>query len=324
MNAVLKVDNLHTYFHTPEGILRAVNGVSCALERGKTLGLVGESGCGKTVTALSLMRLVSSPGKIERGRVELDGRDLLALSEKEMRAVRGKEMAMIFQEPMTSLNPVFTVGFQIMEAILVHEPVGRGEARRRAIELLKSVNFPDPAAQVDDYPHQLSGGMRQRVMIAMAISCNPKVLIADEPTTALDVTVQARILKLLSRLREEREMALLLVTHDLGVVAQETDRVAVMYLGAVVEAAPTVELFRDPLHPYTRALLKSIPRLGEMKERLEAIRGNVPELAHRPSGCAFHPRCPLAEGVCREKEPLLEEKRPGHSAACHMVSFEQF
>ncbi len=324
MNAVLKVDNLHTYFHTPEGILRAVNGVSCALERGKTLGLVGESGCGKTVTALSLMRLVSSPGKIERGRVELDGRDLLALSEKEMRAVRGKEMAMIFQEPMTSLNPVFTVGFQIMEAILVREPVGRGEARRRAIELLKSVNFPDPAAQVDDYPHQLSGGMRQRVMIAMAISCNPKVLIADEPTTALDVTVQARILKLLSRLREEREMALLLVTHDLGVVAQETDRVAVMYLGAVVEAAPTVELFRDPLHPYTRALLKSIPRLGEMKERLEAIRGNVPELAHRPSGCAFHPRCPLAEGVCREKEPLLEEKRPAHSAACHMVSFEQF
>ena len=272
MTTILKLENLHTYFHVDGKDLKAVRGVSFMIGRGETLGLVGESGCGKTVTALSLMKLVPPPGRVEEGEVLLQNRDagernLLLLSEKEMRAVRGKEMAMIFQEPMTSLNPVFTVGDQVMEAILVHEPVGKREARSRTIELLRAVNIPDPETRIKDYPHQLSGGQRQRVMIAMALSCRPEVLIADEPTTALDVTVQARILRLIARLRDENEMAVLLVTHDLGVVAQETDRVAVMYLGRIVETASTEELFTRPLHPYTRALLESVPRLGEDKER---------------------------------------------------------
>ena len=319
MKPVLQVENLHTYFHAEEGLLKAVAGVSFFLKKGETLGLVGESGCGKTVTALSLMRLVPPPGKIERGRIMLEEEDLLALSEKEMREVRGKEMAMIFQEPMTSLNPVFTIGDQIMEAVLVHEKVGKAAARRRAIELLEQVSISQPAERLKDYPHQFSGGMRQRVMIAMALGCNPQVLIADEPTTALDVTIQAQILELLSRLRKEREMALLLVTHDLGVVAQESHRVAVMYLGTLVETSSTADLFRNPLHPYTRALLRSVPRLGERKKRLETIKGNVPSLLRIPSGCSFHPRCPEAEDICREREPVLEEKRSGHWVSCHLV-----
>ncbi len=323
MTTILKLDDLHTYFHVNGEDLKAVRGVSFMIGRGETLGLVGESGCGKTVTALSLMKLVPPPGRVEEGEVLLQNRDagernLLLLSEKEMRAVRGKEMAMIFQEPMTSLNPVFTVGDQVMEAILVHEPVGKREARSRTIELLRAVNIPDPETRIKDYPHQLSGGQRQRVMIAMALSCRPEVLIADEPTTALDVTVQARILRLIARLRDENEMAVLLVTHDLGVVAQETDRVAVMYLGRIVETASTEELFARPLHPYTRALLESVPRLGEDKERLKTIRGNVPGLSHIPSGCSFHPRCPIAEEICQREEPLSREVSSGHWVECHL------
>ncbi|MDP8214270.1 MAG: ABC transporter ATP-binding protein [Candidatus Euphemobacter frigidus] len=323
MTVTLKLENLHTYFHLEGQTLKAVRGIGFTLKRGETLGLVGESGCGKTVTALSLMRLVPAPGRIEAGRVWLENRkgerrDLLVIPERQMRAVRGKEMAMIFQEPMTSLNPVFTIGDQIMEAILVHEKTGRREALQRAIELLRNVNIPSPELRIKDYPHQLSGGQRQRVMIAMALSCRPEVLIADEPTTALDVTVQARILQLLSRLREKYKMAVLLVTHDLGVVAQDTDRVAVMYLGRIVEDAPTTTLFARPLHPYTRALMESIPRLGEEKKRLKTIRGAVPTLSRIPSGCSFHPRCPLAREICREREPIPREITPGHRVECHL------
>ncbi len=323
MTTILKVENLHTYFHVDVEDLKAVRGVSFKIGMGETLGLVGESGCGKTVTALSLMKLVPPPGRVEEGEVFLQNRDegernLLSLTEKEMRAVRGREMAMIFQEPMTSLNPVFTVGDQVMEAILVHEPVGKKEARGRTIELLRDVNIPNPETRIKDYPHQLSGGQRQRVMIAMALSCQPGVLIADEPTTALDVTVQARILRLIARLRDENEMAVLLVTHDLGVVAQETDRVAVMYLGRIVETATTEELFARPLHPYTRALMESVPRLGEEKKRLTTIRGNVPGLSHIPSGCSFHPRCPIAEDICSREEPVLREISRGHLVECHL------
>ena len=327
MTITLELDNLHTYFHVEGRTLKAVRGVSFMIERGETLGLVGESGCGKTVTALSLMRLVPSPGRIEKGRMLLEDRsgkrrDLLPLPEREMRSIRGKEMAMIFQEPMTSLNPVFTIGDQIVEAILTHEPAGRGEARRRAIELLRDVKIPAPELRINDYPHQLSGGQRQRVMIAMALSCRPGLLIADEPTTALDVTVQARILQLLSRLQDDRKMAVLLVTHDLGVVAQESDRVAVMYLGRIVESAWTPELFARPLHPYTRALLESVPRLGEEKKRLKTIRGTVPTLSRIPSGCSFHPRCTLAQEICRRKEPVSREITPGHRVECHLCNDE--
>ena len=328
MTTILKVGNLHTYFHVDGEDLKAVRGVSFKIGMGETLGLVGESGCGKTVTALSLMKLVTPPGMVEEGEVFLKSRDegernLLSFTEKEMRAVRGREMAMIFQEPMTSLNPVFTVGDQIMEAILVHDRIGKKAARGRAIELLKAVNIPNPETRIKDYPHQLSGGQRQRVMIAMALSCRPGVLIADEPTTALDVTVQARILRLIARLRDENEMAVLLVTHDLGVVAQETDRVAVMYLGRIVETASTEELFARPLHPYTRALLESVPRLGEDKERLTTIRGNVPGLSHIPSGCSFHPRCPIAEDICRREEPVSREVSRGHWVECHLCKNEE-
>jgi peptide/nickel transport system ATP-binding protein len=323
MTAILKIENLHTYFHVDGEDLKAVRGVSFVIGRGETLGLVGESGCGKTVTALSLMKLVTPPGRVEKGEVFLLNRggeevNLLSFTDKEMRSVRGREMAMIFQEPMTSLNPVFTVGDQIMEAILVHERIGKNAARVRAIELLKAVNIPNPETRIKDYPHQLSGGQRQRVMIAMALSCRPGVLIADEPTTALDVTVQARILQLIARLRDENDMAVLLVTHDLGVVAQETDRVAVMYLGRIVETATTEELFARPLHPYTRALLESVPRLGEDKERLTTIRGNVPGLSHTPSGCSFHPRCPIAEEICRREAPISRDMGGGHYVECHL------
>lgn len=325
MTEIIIVDNLHTYFRLDGVDMKAVRGVSFAIKKGETLGLVGESGCGKTVTALSLMGLVPSPGKIVDGKVYLPERpgeekSLLTMTEKEMRSIRGREMAMIFQEPMTSLNPVFTIGDQIIEAIRVHKKVSKKSALARTIELLKEVNIPDPNSRVNDYPHQLSGGQRQRVMIAMALSCRPGILIADEPTTALDVTVQARILQLIAGLRDENDMAVLLVTHDLGVVAQETDRVAVMYLGRIVETASTRRLFNCPLHPYTKALLESIPRLGEDKERLNTIRGNVPGLGRIPSGCSFHPRCPMAEEICQRKEPISREIVPGHWVECHLVN----
>ena len=319
MSPILVINNLHTSFRTPGGDRNAVRGVSFRLEKGKTLGLVGESGCGKTVTALSLMRLLPENAVITRGEILLSGQDLTRISEKKIRNIRGRAMAMIFQEPMTSLNPVFTVGDQIVEAIMTHDSVGRKEARLRAVRLLGDVEIPEPEKRCDDYPHQLSGGQRQRVMIAMAVSCGPALLLADEPTTALDVTVQARILDLLSRFREEREMALLLVTHDLGIVAQESHRVAVMYLGRIVETASTGEIFARPLHPYTRALLESIPRPGEGKERLETIPGAVPDLSHIPPGCSFHPRCPLAEDICRGEKPTSREIVPGHWVECHLA-----
>ncbi|MCX6348795.1 MAG: ABC transporter ATP-binding protein [Candidatus Aureabacteria bacterium] len=322
MRGLLEVRGLRVTFPGWEGAVKAVDGVSFGLEKGETLGLVGESGCGKTMTALALLRLIPPPGMIAGGEIFFEGRDLLAWPEEEMRRIRGKKIAMIFQEPMTSLNPVFTVGDQIEETIRAHERVGRSSARERALRLLAEVNIPAPAERLSAYPHQLSGGMRQRVMIAIALSCRPLILIADEPTTALDVTVQAQILKLLSRLRRELDMALLLVTHDLGVVAQETARVAVMYLGRIVEAAATRDLFARPLHPYTAALMRSIPRLGETKRRLAAIPGNVPDPLQRPPGCSFHPRCPLAEPVCRREEPVLIEFLPGHAAACHVAQRE--
>jgi peptide/nickel transport system ATP-binding protein/oligopeptide transport system ATP-binding protein len=313
---VLEVSGLCTWFHTDAGIGRAVDGVSFQLRRGETLGLVGESGCGKSVTALSVLRLVSPPGRIEAGQIRLRGRNLLDLPEEEMRQVRGDEIAMIFQEPMTSLNPVLTCGYQIAEAVSLHQDVSRSEARSRAIDMMGKVGIPAPEQRVDEYPHQLSGGMRQRVMIAMALSCTPDVLIADEPTTALDVTIQAQILDLLQRLQDEFHMAILLITHDLGVVAEVADRVAVMYAGEVVETADTQAIFAHPRHPYTRGLLRSVPQIDRQRERLDVIPGRVPEATAFPTACRFHPRCPLAEDHCRDEAPSLLEVGPGHMAGC--------
>jgi oligopeptide/dipeptide ABC transporter ATP-binding protein len=320
-DVLLDVRDLRTHFFTDDGVVRAVDGVSFRVRRGKTLGVVGESGCGKSVTALSVMRLVPPPGRHVGGRILFEGRDLATLPEPEMRAVRGRDIAMIFQEPMTSLNPVFTVGYQIMEAIRTHLPVSRSEARRRAVELLEKVKIPAAARRVDDYPHQMSGGMRQRVMIAMALACTPRLLIADEPTTALDVTIQAQILDLLRELQQEFRMSVLIITHDLGVVAEVADEVAVMYASKIVEYAPARELFREPLHPYTVGLLRAIPRLDTPKaEKLSVIPGTVPNPLRFPPGCAFHPRCPMAVDRCREVEPRLRELRPGHWVACDVVN----
>ena len=314
---LLEVRNLCTYFHTEEGLGKAVDGVSFALRRGETLGLVGESGCGKSVSALSVMRLIPQPpGQIESGEILFGGRDLLRLSEDEMCRVRGNEIAMIFQEPMTSLNPVLTCGFQITESVILHQGVSKQEARNRAIEMLRLVGIPAPEQRVDEYPHQLSGGMRQRVMIAMALSCNPQLLIADEPTTALDVTIQAQILELLQRLQEELKMAVLMITHDLGVIAEVADRVAVMYAGQVVEYASTRDLFNSPQHPYTRGLMQSVPRLDESRERLDIISGIVPDAREFPEGCRFAPRCPLAEDRCRSASVELRALSEEHLGRC--------
>ena len=324
-DTLLDVADLRTYFFLRHGILKAVDGVSFALKPHETLAIVGESGCGKSMTALSLMRLIPDPpGKIVAGSVTLDGRDLLALDEREMRQVRGKDISMIFQEPMTSLNPVMTVGNQIAEALLLHEGLNQRDALRRAVEILKLVRIPEPEQRLKEYPHQLSGGMRQRVMIAMALACNPKVLLADEPTTALDVTIQAQILDIILDLQKKLGTAVILITHDLGVVAETAQRVIVMYAGRKVEEAPVGELFARPLHPYTHGLMASIPRLelmrgggtGETKRRLEEIKGIVPALTNLPPGCSFAPRCPYAVDKCRREFPPYEEKRPGHWAAC--------
>jgi peptide/nickel transport system ATP-binding protein/oligopeptide transport system ATP-binding protein len=315
--ALLEIRDLRTTFSTADGAAHAVDGVSLNLDAGRTLGLVGESGCGKTMTALSIMRLVPPPGRISAGRIACAGRDLTALTERQMRAVRGAEVAMIFQEPMTSLNPVLTVGDQIAEAIRLHREVGRAAARAQTIEMLRTVEIPEPERRVDEYPHQLSGGMRQRVMIAMALSCRPKLLIADEPTTALDVTIQAQILDLLGELQRRLGMALLLVTHDLGVVTERADEVAIMYAGRIVERGAVADVFRAPLHPYTRGLLHSIPKIGAARQRrLDAIPGVVPDLLHLPSGCRFRDRCTLAVAECAATDPLLEEHAPTHWAAC--------
>jgi peptide/nickel transport system ATP-binding protein len=321
---VLEVQDLQTYFYTRGGLVKAVDGVSFALQRGETLAIVGESGCGKSVTALSLMRLVADPpGRIVGGSMRLDGIDLVGLDAAAMRLVRGKEISMIFQEPMTSLNPVMTIGRQISEALLLHESTTRKAALARAIEMLHLVGIPEPQQRVKEYPHQLSGGMRQRAMIAMALACNPKVLIADEPTSALDVTIQAQILEVIAKLRRELGTAVILITHDLGVVAETAERVIVMYAGRKVEEAGVDELFAHPLHPYTRGLMNSIPRLALMRregaeaaKRLQEIPGIVPALSNLPPGCTFAPRCAFASDECRRAYPPYEQKRDGHWAAC--------
>jgi peptide/nickel transport system ATP-binding protein len=321
---LLAVENLRTYFDLRHGLVKAVDGVGFTLAPGETLAIVGESGCGKSITALSLMRLVPDPpGRIAGGSVKLAGRDLLALDEEAMRLVRGKDIAMIFQEPMTSLNPVLTIGSQIAEAVLLHEDVSRKDAWNKAIAMLRLARIPEPEQRAKAYPHQLSGGMRQRAMIAMALACNPKVLIADEPTTALDVTIQAQVLDIILDLQNKLGTAVILITHDLGVVAETAQRVIVMYAGRKVEEAPVEELFAQPQHPYTHGLMGSIPRLplmrgegAEAAERLQEIPGTVPALSDLPSGCVFAPRCAHAEARCRAQYPPYEEKRPGHWAAC--------
>ncbi len=316
---LLRVKNLQTSFFTPEGEVRAIDGVSFEIGESKTLGLVGESGCGKSVTSLSIMRLIPNPpGKIVGGEIEYRGRDLLELSSEEMRKIRGNEISMIFQEPMTSLNPVFTVGNQIGEAIRLHQGLGKKETRDKTVEMLRLVKIADPESRVDSYPHQLSGGMRQRVMIAMALSCNPSLLIADEPTTALDVTIQAQILELMKELQDKIGMALLLITHDLGVVAEQADDVAIMYAGKIAERASARKIFARPLHPYTIGLLNSLPGTGaKKKKRLEAIPGVVPSPLNLPGGCRFRDRCPNAQDMCAAQEPQLVEKEAGHWVACH-------
>src|SRR5277367_8453 len=324
--ALLEVENLQTHFRTPDGINRAVDGVSFHVDEGETLAIVGESGCGKSVTAMSLMRLIPEPpGKIA-GSVRFRGEDLLKLSDREMRAIRGNDISMIFQEPMTSLNPVLTVGRQIGETLRLHQGLGREAAEARAVELLTLVGIPEPARRVREYPHQLSGGMRQRVMIAISLACSPKLLIADEPTTALDVTIQAQILQLMLDLKRRVGAAVILITHDLGVVAEVAERVMVMYAGRKVEEAPVAELFRSPRHPYTQGLLGAVPKLGSsltgVARRLAEIPGQVPSLKQRITGCAFAGRCSIATDLCREVAPGLAEKSSRHFAACHFAKKE--
>ena len=319
MSDLLQIRGLSTEFRTEDGLVRAVDGVSWQVNPGKTLGIVGESGCGKSVSALSVMRLIPKPpGKIVAGQVWFKGQDLLKLTERQMRDIRGNEIAMIFQEPMTSLNPVFTVGNQIVEAIKLHQKLRTRDAWDLAVESLQRVGVPSAAERVHAYPHQLSGGMRQRAMIAMALSCHPAVLIADEPTTALDVTIQAQILELLRHLQADEQMALVLITHDLAVIAQIAHTVAVMYAGNIVEYTCVEALFDQPLHPYTQGLFKSLPRMGQKKRRLDAIGGTVPNPLAFPSGCRFHPRCPLGcdDKRCQSVEPNLRLTRPGHVVAC--------
>lgn len=317
MAPVLEVSGLTTVFHTRTGIVKAVQDVSFSVEPGETLAIVGESGCGKTMTALSLMRLIPAPpGEIVAGSVKVAGTDLLALDQKAMRRARGREIAMIFQEPMTALNPLLTVGRQIAEMVSLHENVSRRAARDRAVEMLRHVRISEPERRATEYPHQMSGGMRQRAMIAMALACRPKVLIADEPTTALDVTIQAQVLDLIADLRKEMGTAVVLITHDLGVVAEIADRMIVMYAGRKVEEGTTRDLFAAPKHPYLQGLMESVPRFGATGERLREIHGIVPPLFALPPGCAFAPRCGLVAGRCHHEIPPFEEKHPGHSAAC--------
>jgi oligopeptide/dipeptide ABC transporter ATP-binding protein len=313
---ILEVDDLATSFETERGTVNAVDGVSFSLDREETMGIVGESGSGKSVTALSIMGLIDSPGRIERGTVRYRGEDLLEKSEQEMQEIRGAEIAMIFQDPLNSLNPVLSVGEQIERVIRTHQDRSNAEARDEAIDLLDRVGIPSPAERIDDYPHQFSGGMQQRALIAMAISCNPSVLIADEPTTALDVTIEAQIFELLDDLQSEFGMSTILITHDLGVVAGACDDVSVMYGGQMVERASVDELFADPRHPYTRGLLRSIPRPAAGETELRTIEGDVPDPVSLPGGCSFHPRCPHATADCREHDPELREAVAGHDVAC--------
>ncbi len=321
LTPILKVENLKTGFQTEDGFILAVDDVSFSLEKGKTLGIVGESGCGKSVTSLSIMRLIQTPpGKIVSGHILFRGEDLLTYSEERMRKIRGNEIAMIFQEPMTSLNPVFTVGNQIGEAIALHQPgLTRDQVKEKAIEMLRLVGIPEPARRYQDYPHQLSGGMRQRVMIAMALSCNPELLIADEPTTALDVTIQAQVLDLIKKLQRELGSAMILITHDLGVVAETCDEVMVMYAGKVIEQGSVENIFFHPHHPYTQGLLRSVPHFeaSRRKSRLQTIPGLVPSLANLPKGCRFQDRCQFAQDKCRQAQPELANVSDGHRVACY-------
>jgi len=320
--ALLDIKGLKTHFSTDDGILQAVDGVDISINRGETLCVVGESGCGKTVTAMSILKLIAMPpGKIVEGEIIFEGRDLVPLTSHELDDIRAKEIGFIFQEPMTSLNPVLTIGEQIAESLHRHEAVTKKQALERTIEMLKLVQIPNAAGRVHHYPHQFSGGMRQRVMIAMALACRPKLVIADEPTTALDVTIQAQILDLLQDMKERFGMAVMLITHAMGVVAETAQRVVVMYAGKVVEEAPVDELFGNPGHPYTQGLIRSIPRIdldAEHKTRLEAIGGSVPILINPPPGCRFAARCKYAMSICTEKEPRLREIAPGHRMACHL------
>ncbi len=322
---LIDVNDLKTYFYTEDGVVKAVDGVDFEIYPGETLGIVGESGCGKSVTSLSIMRLIESPpGKIAGGSIMFDGKDLTKLSQNQMRKIRGNDISMIFQEPMTSLNPVYTVGDQIMEAILLHKDVNKKEAREQSIDMLRKVGISLPEQRVDEYPHQLSGGMRQRVMIAMALSCDPQLLIADEPTTALDVTIQAQILDLMNGLKDKFNMAIMMITHDLGVIAEISDRVAVMYAGKIVEYTDVKTLFANPKHPYTWGLMHSIPRLDKEVEKLSAIPGIVPSPLNFPPGCKYNTRCPLADEKCRTEEAPLVEVEPGHKVRCwHQEKLEE-
>jgi oligopeptide/dipeptide ABC transporter ATP-binding protein len=314
---ILEIEDLKTHFFTYNGVVKAVDGISLKIHREEVLGIVGESGCGKSVTVRSTMGLVPEPGRIVGGRVLLDGEKLLEKSDAELRRIRGSRMSMIFQNPLSSLNPVFTIGDQVGHVISIHQGKNKKEARRRAVETFELVRLPDPGRLLKKYPHELSGGMLQRVMIAMALSCNPEVLIADEPTTALDVTIQAQILSLMLRLKEKTGTAIIMITHDLGVVAETCDRVAVMYAGLIVEQGPVQKIFNDPLHPYTEGLLSSLPELQTDGDELKTIEGLVPDLIHPPAGCRFHPRCGLAEDICRIEIPELLDKGNGRPVACH-------
>ena len=314
---ILEIENLKTHFFTYNGVVKAVDGISLKIHREEVLGIVGESGCGKSVTVRSTMGLVPEPGRIVAGRVLLDGEKLLEKSDAELRRIRGRRMSMIFQNPLSSLNPVFTIGDQVGHVISIHQGKNKKEARRRAVETFELVRLPDPDRLLKKYPHELSGGMLQRVMIAMALSCTPEVLIADEPTTALDVTIQAQILSLMLQLKEETGTAIIMITHDLGVVAETCDQVAVMYAGLIVEQGPVQKIFNAPLHPYTEGLLSSLPGQQKAGDELRTIEGLVPDLIHPPSGCRFHPRCPIAEAICEREAPKLLEKGDGRAVACH-------
>lgn len=322
---LLEVKNLKTYFYTDEGIARAVDGMDFLIYRGETLGMIGESGCGKSVSALSILRLIDSPpGRIVEGEILFEGEDLLKKSTSEIRKIRGNSISMIFQEPMTSLNPVYTIGNQIMESIIWHQNLNKEKAREKAIRILDLVGIPSPEKRIDEYPHQLSGGMRQRAMIAIALSCEPKLLIADEPTTALDVTIQAQILGLIKKIKEEIGMAVMMITHDLGVIAEVANDVVVAYSGKAVEYADVKTIFKHPKHPYTQALYDSIPRLTDTKKRrLEVISGIVPNPLDFPSGCRFHPRCKFAKSFCKEEEPQLEEVNSSHKVRCFIYNQEK-
>ena len=320
MEEILRVEDLRINFITEDGIVKAIDGVSFSLRRGEVLGIVGETGCGKSVTAHAILRLLPQPpAQIVGGKIIFEERNLLDLTEEEMNKIRGSGIAMIFQEPMTSLNPAFTIKEQMVDVITLHRKVDKREAIEIATSALRDVKLPQPEIVLNKYPHELSGGQRQRVMIAMALSCQPKVLIADEPTTALDVTIQAQILNLMKNLQEKYGMSVIIITHDMGVVAQISDRVAVMYAGNVVEIGDVVEVLKDPIHPYTKGLLKSIPKVENPEEKLETIPGSVPNLIDPPNGCRFHPRCPVKDEICEKEKPLLREVRAGRYVSCHVV-----